>query len=83
MHYKVKVDGKVESRALYNMLVSIKEGRKEIIGMYISESEGTKFWLSVLTNLQNRGLKGILTACIDNLNGFSEPIISIFPKAEV
>ena len=83
MHYKVKVDGKVESRALYNILGINKEGKKEIIGMYISESEGAKFWLSVLTNLQNRGLKDILIACIDNLNGFSEAIASIFPKAEI
>jgi putative transposase len=83
MHYKVKVDGKVENRALYNILGINKEGKKEIIGMYISESEGAKFWLSVLTNLQNRGLKDILIACIDNLNGFSEAIASIFPKTEI
>lgn len=83
MHYKVKVDGKVESRALYNILGINKDGKKEIIGMYTSESEGAKFWLSVLTNLQNRGLKDILIACIDNLNGFSEAIASIFPKAEI
>ena len=51
--------------------------------MYISESEGAKFWLSVLTDLQQRGLKDILIACIDNLAGFEEAISSIYPKTEV
>jgi putative transposase len=54
-----------------------------LLGMYISESEGAKFWLSVLTDLQNRGVKDILIACIDNLGGFEEAIASIYPKTEV
>ncbi len=83
MHYKVKVDGKVESRALYNILGVNQEGQKEILGMYIAESEGSRFWLNVLTHLQQRGLKDILIACIDNLNGFTEAIAVIFPHTRI
>jgi len=83
MHYKVRDEGRVASRAVYNVLAINKEGRKELIGMYISESEGANFWLSVLTDLKSRGLQDILIACIDNLNGFSEAIASIFPGVEV
>jgi transposase-like protein len=83
MHYKVKVDGKIVHRALYNILGVNKEGRKEILGMYISESEGANFWLQVLTDLHHRGLEDILIACTDNLKGFSEAILSIFPKTQI
>jgi len=83
MHYKVRVDGRIESRALYNILGVNKAGRKEILGMYVSESEGANFWLQVLTDLHHRGLKDILIACTDNLNGFEQAILSIFPKAQV
>ena len=83
MHYKVKVDGRIQSRALYNVLGINTSGQKELLGMYLSESEGANFWLSVLTNLQNRGLEDILIACTDNLKGFSEAIGSIFPKTEI
>ena len=83
MHYKVRVEGKVETKALYNILGINKNGKKEILGMYVSESEGANFWLSVLTNLQNRGLEDILIACTDNLKGFSEAILSIFPKTQI
>ena len=83
MHYKVRDGGRVESRAVYNILGINTEGKKELIGMYVSESEGANFWLSVMTDLQNRGVKDILIACIDNLKGFSEAIGSIYPKTEV
>lgn len=83
MHYKVKVEGRVESKALYNILGINKDGYKEILGTYISESEGANFWLSVLTDLNNRGLDDILIACTDNLKGFSEAILSVFPKTEI
>jgi transposase-like protein len=81
MHYKVRVDGKVTHRALYNILGINKAGHKEVLGMYISESEGANFWLQVLTDLQNRGLQDILIACTDNLKGFTNAIVSVFPKA--
>lgn len=83
MHYKVRVDGKVQHKALYNILAINKDGKKEILGMYISESEGANFWLQVLTDLQQRGLKDILIACTDNLKGFSEAILSIYPKTQI
>jgi len=83
MHYKVRDEGRVVSRAVYNVLAINKEGRKELIGMYISESEGANFWLSVLTDLKSRGVEDILIASIDNLTGFSEAIASIFPKVEI
>lgn len=83
MHYKVRVDGKVQHKALYNILGINKEGRKEILGMYISQSEGANFWLQVLTDLEQRGLKDVLIACTDNLKGFSEAILSIFPKTQI
>lgn len=84
MYYKVRGDsGHVVTRCLYNVLGIDLEGRKHLMGMYVSESEGAKFWLSVLTDLQQRGVKDILIACIDNLGGFEEAIGSIFPAAEV
>jgi transposase-like protein len=83
MHYKVKDGGRIVSRAVYNVLAINKEGKKELIGMYISESEGANFWLSVLTDLKNRGVKDILIVCTDNLTGFSDAIHSIYPEAEI
>lgn len=84
MYYKVKDEsGHVVTRCLYNVLGINLEGRKHLLGMYVSQSEGAKFWLSVLTDLQQRGVKDILIACIDNLSGFEEAIVSIYPKTEV
>ncbi len=84
MYYKVKdQSGHVVTRCLYNVLGINLEGRKHLLGMYVSESEGAKFWLSVLTDLQQRGVKDILIACIDNLGGFEEAIGSIYPRTEV
>lgn len=83
MHYKVKDGGKIANRAIYNVLAINKDGKKDLIGMYVSENEGANFWLSVLTDLKSRGLKDILIACIDNLNGFAEAISSVFPKVEI
>lgn len=81
IHYKVKDDkGRAVSRAIYNVLAITKEGKKELIGMYLSHSEGANFWLSVLTDLQNRGVKDILIACIDGLKGFPDAIKSVFPN---
>ncbi len=83
IHYKVKEQGKVKSRAVYNILGISKEGNKDLLGVYVSENEGANFWLSVLTDLNNRGVKDVLIACIDNLNGFEQAINAIFPKTEV
>src|SRR5690606_26763062 len=83
MHYKVKEDHRFVSHAVYNILGIDRNGHKHLLGMYVSENEGANFWLSVLTDLQNRGVEDILIACIDNLKGFSEAIQSVFPDTEV
>ena len=83
MHYKVRESGGVESRAIYNILGVNREGKKDLIGVYLSESEGSKFWLSVLTDLKQRGVEDILVACIDGLKGFPEAIEAVFPKTQV
>ena len=83
MHYKVKDGGRTETRAVYNVLSINSEGRKELIGMYVSHSEGANFWLSVLTDLKARGMRDILIACIDNLKGFAEAISTIFPETVI
>lgn len=83
MHYKVKDQGKVKSRAVYNILGVDKGGKKDLLGVYVSENEGANFWLSVLTDLHHRGVKDVLIASIDNLTGFEQAIKSIFPQTEV
>jgi len=83
MHFKCNEDGKVITKAFYTVLGINQNGIKDILGLYISESEGANFWLSVLTDLQNRGISDIFIACIDGLKGFPEAINSIFPKTEI
>lgn len=83
IHYKVRHEGRVVSRAVYCIIAVNQEGYKELLGMYIGEQEGARFWLSVLTDLQSRGVEDILIACIDNLQGFAEAIESIYPRTEV
>jgi putative transposase len=83
MHYKVKEEHRMVSHAVYNILGIDRHVHKELMGMYVSQSEGANFWLSVLTDLQNRGVKDILIACIDNLNGFPQAINTVFPQTEI
>ncbi len=83
IHYKVKEDGKYISKAFYTVLGVRVDGKKEVLGLYLNESEGAKFWLQVLTDLQNRGVKDILIASVDGLKGFPEAINSVFPNTEV
>lgn len=83
MHYKVREGNAVITRAVYNILGVSLRGQKDLLGMYLSESEGAKFWLSVLTDLKSRGLQDMLIACIDGLKGFPEAIAAIFPKTEI
>ena len=83
MHYKVRQEGRTVSKAVYNILGIDRHGHKELLGVYVSESEGATFWLSVLTDLQQRGVADMLIACIDNLRGFAEAIASVFPQTEV
>lgn len=83
IHYKVREDGHYVSKAFYTVLGVNLEGKKEILGLYLNESEGAKFWLQVLTDLQNRGVQDILIASVDGLKGFPEAINAVFPNTEV
>lgn len=83
MFYKIKEDGQTQTRCVYNILGLTREGKKEVLGMYISQSEGAKFWLGVLNDLKGRGVEDILIVCIDGLRGFEEAIRTIFPNSEV
>jgi len=83
IHYKIKEDGRYISKAVYTILGVNMDGRKEVLGLYLSENEGAKFWLQILTDLHNRGVEDILIASVDGLSGFPEAINTIFPKTEV
>ena len=83
IHYKVRDEGHYVSKAFYTVLGVNLEGKKEILGLYLNESEGAKFWLQVLTDLQNRGVEDILIASVDGLKGFPEAINAVFPDTEV
>lgn len=83
IHYKVKENGGIRSKAVYCMLGMNREGIKELLGMYVGESEGARFWLNVISDLQNRGVKDIIIASVDNLKGLSKAIKSVFPETEV
>ena len=83
IHYKIKDGGKYISKAVYTILGVRLDGRKEVLGLYLSENEGANFWLSVLTDLQARGVEDILIASVDGLKGFPEAINAIFPQTEV
>ena len=80
MHFKVRIEGKVSSRAFYSVLGVNNQGRKEILGLYLSENEGSRFWLSVLNDLRARGVEDILIASIDGLKGFPEAITEVSPQ---
>ncbi|WP_290518766.1 IS256 family transposase [Alcanivorax sp.] len=83
IHYKIKENGRYVSKAIYTILALNIEGKKELLGLYLSDQEGAHHWLSVLTDLYNRGVKDILIACVDGLKGFPEAIESIYPKTEI
>ena len=83
IHYKIRDKGRYETKAVYTVLALNMEGKKEVLGLYLSASEGANFWLSVLTDLQNRGLEDILIASVDGLTGFPDAIAAIYPNTEV
>ena len=83
IHYKVKEDNSIKTKAVHCLLGVGRDGTKDLLGLYINETEGAKFWLQVLSDLQNRGVQDILIACIDNLKGFADVIESVFPQTEV
>ncbi|ORU93735.1 MAG: transposase [Cycloclasticus sp. symbiont of Poecilosclerida sp. N] len=80
---KIRQDKRVINKAIYLALGVNMEGHKELLGMWISENEGAKFWLNVLTELQNRGVKDILIACVDGLIGFPDAISSVYPNTQI
>jgi len=83
IHYRVREDGAVTNRAVYTIIGVNIHGQKELLGIYMSENEGAKFWLQVLTDLSQRGVKDILIASIDGLKGFKEAIETVFKDTEV
>ena len=80
---KIRQDKRVINKSVYLALGVNLEGQKELLGMWLSENEGAKFWLNVLTELQNRGVKDILIACVDGLKGFPDAINTVFPNTHI
>jgi putative transposase len=80
---KSREDGRVTNRSVYLALGVNMDGHKELLGIWIAKTEGAKFWLGVITELQNRGVKDIFIACVDGLKGFPEAIESVFPQTQV
>lgn len=83
IHYKVRENGKIVSKASYTCLGIDLEGKKDVLGIWVGDAEGAKFWLKVCTELQNRGVKDILIACIDGLKALPDAIRMVFPKVEI
>lgn len=80
---KSREEGRVTNRSVYLALGITMEGQKELLGLWIAASEGAKFWLGVITELKNRGVKDIFIACVDGLKGFPEAIESVFPQTQI
>jgi putative transposase len=83
LYVKMRHEGRVENRAVYVAIGISLDGQKDVLGLWTSNNEGAKFWLGVLTELKNRGVKEILIACVDGLRGFPQAIESVFPQAVV
>jgi putative transposase len=83
LYVRMRNEGRVENRAVYVAMGITLEGQKEVLGLWTSAQEGARFWLGVLTDVKNRGVREILIACVDGLKGFPEAIRNVYPKAEV
>lgn len=83
IHYKLKEDGRILNRAAYIVLGVDIDGNKDILGIWIGENESSKFWLGILNDLKNRGVKDVLLFCVDGLSGLKEAIQAAYPKAEI
>jgi len=83
IHYKVREDNAIKTKAVYCLIGLNREGVKDLLGMYIGENESARFWLSVLNDIHRRGVQDILIASIDNLKGFAQAIEAVFPKTKV
>src|SRR5438552_160001 len=79
----VRENQRVINKALYLVLAVNLNGQKELLGMWLAQTEGAKFWLSVLTELQNRGVKDLFIACVDGLTGLPEAIETVYPQTRV
>lgn len=83
LHCKVRDNGKIVNKCAYIALGINDEGRKDILGIWIGETEGAKFWLGILNELKNRGVDDILICCVDGLTGFSDAIHTVFPNTDI
>ena len=83
IHFKVREDGFIQNKAAYMAIGVDLDGNKDVLGMWIGESESSKFWVSVLNELRNRGVQDILITSVDNLTGFSEAIRASYPATEI
>ena len=83
IHYKVRQDGRVITKAAYTAIGVDLDGIKDVLGIWIGENESSKYWLSVINEIKNRGTKDILIASVDGLNGFPEAIKAVFPETEI
>ena len=83
IHYKVREDGRILSRAAYVVLGVTTEGYKDILSITVGANETSKFWLGMLNDLKNRGLKDVLFFCVDGLTGFKEAIHAVYPQAQI
>ncbi len=83
IHFKVREEGRIISKAVYCLLGLNQHGKKELLGMYIAKTESSSYWLKLLNDLKSRGVEDILIACIDNLKGFKEAIESAFPQTDI
>ena len=83
IHVKVRDSGAVRNKAVYLAIGVNMEGHKEVLGLWIAQTEGAKFWLQVVTELKTRGVQDIFIACVDGLKGFPDAIEAVYPKAAV
>jgi putative transposase len=83
LRVKIREGGHVQNRAIYVAIAVNMQGNKEVLGLWAAENEGAKFWLQILTDIQNRGAKDFFIACVDGLKGFPEAIESVYPRTEV
>lgn len=83
MYFKVRSNGKIVNKAVYICLGYTMEGYKDILGLWVDEAEGAKFWLSICNDLKNRGVKEILIACMDGLKGLPQAIQTVFPSVNI
>lgn len=83
IHYKVRSEGRVITKAAYTAIGVDLEGVKDVLGIWVGENESAKFWLSVINEIKNRGVKDILIVSVDNLSGFSDAIKAVFPETEI